>query len=387
MKIKLNKKIIDEAVYRGPGGCYLWDTSMPAFGVRIYPTGRKSFVVSYWAKGRRRFFTLGSFGKMTLQQGREAALQVFLDVRQGIDPAELRQQATRSPTMADLADKYIDDHVKITSKERSVKRARQLWDRVVIPKLGKRRVKDIERVDIAGLMKAMADTPSMANKTLTYLSSAFNQAEVWGWRPEGTNPCRHVKRFKEEARQRYLSESELKRLGEVLRRHELNETALPQAIAAIRLLIFTGCRSAEILKLRWDEVDFERKALELSDSKTGRRTIVLNSAALNVLEGLEHREDNPHVIPGGKRGEPLSTLQPLWKRIRAEAEIEDVRIHDLRHTFASFGVNNEQNLAVVGKLLGHSKILTTQRYAHLADDPLRQASEQIGSGLAESLGT
>ena len=386
MKVKLTKKIIDEAQYKGSGGHYLWDTAMSAFGVRIYPSGQKAFVVSYWSKGRRRFFTLGMFGKLTLVQAREMARRVFVDVLEGRDPSAERRQATRSPTIEHLADKYIDDHVKLNSKERSVKRARQLWDRVVIPKLGKRRVKDVERVDIANLMKSMADTPSMANKALTHLSSAFNQAEVWGWRPEGTNPCRHVKRFKEESRQRYLSESELKRLGEVLRHHELSATALPQAIAAIRLLIFTGCRSAEILKLRWDEVDFERKTLELSDSKTGRRTVVLNSAALGVLEGLERRDDNPHVIPGGKRGEPLSTLQPLWKKLRVEAEIADVRIHDLRHTHASVGVNSGQQLAVVGKLLGHSKIMTTQRYAHLADDPLRQASEEIGSGLAESLG-
>ena len=385
MKVRLNKRTIDEAVYQGPGSCYLWDSGLTAFGLRIYPTGRKSFVVTYWSRGRRRFFVLGQYGKLTLAQARKAALEVFLRVRQGGDPAEERRAANHSPTINDLADRHIDDHAKINNKARSAKRARQLWDRCVVPKIGTRKVADIQRPDIARLMTSMAATPSMANKTLTLLSKAFNLAEVWGWRPEGTNPCRHVQRFKEESRERYLSASELQRLGEVLSRIEYERSGLPQAVAAIRLLILTGCRSSEILQLRWDEVEFEGRCLRLTDSKTGKRTVVLNTAALEILAALEHVDGNPYVIPGGKIGGHLSTLQPLWSRVRAEADIADVRVHDLRHNFASFGVNNGHNLAVVGKLLGHSKIATTQRYAHLADDPLRQANEQIGSGLAASM--
>ena len=386
MKVRLNKRNVDEAVYKGPGGCYLWDTELAGFGLRIYPTGRKSFVVTYRAKGRQRFYTLGAYGVVTPHQARTEALEMLGKVRRGEDPAGDRLSAKRAPTMADLADRHIQDHATINNKARSTKRARQLWDRVILPKLGKRRVLDMERVDIAKLMTDMAETPAMANKALTLLSTAFNLAEVWGWRPEGTNPCRHVKRYKEESRERYLSESELKRLGEVLRRHEQDGTLLPQAVAAIRLLIFTGCRSAEILKLTWREVDLERKTLELTDSKTGRRSVILNTAALGVLEQLQADQEGPFVIKGRTPDRPLSALQKTWDRIRVDAAIEDVRVHDLRHTHASFGVNNGQNLAVVGKLLGHSKILTTQRYAHLADDPLRQASEQIGSGLAASLG-
>ncbi len=385
MKARLNKRTIDEATYQGPGGCYLWDTELTAFGLRIYPTGNKSFVVTYWSKGRRRFYTLGRYGRMTVHQAREAALEVFLRVRKGEDPSADQRDARQAPSMADLAERHIKDHVKIKNKARSAKRARQLWDRCVLPKLGKRKVADIQRAEIARLMTNMSSTPAMANKVLTLLSKAFNLAEVWGWRPEGSNPCRHVERYKEESRERYLSESELKRLGEVLARIEYERTASPQAIAAIRLLIVTGCRSSEILKLRWDEVDFERQRLNLSDSKTGKRTVMLNSAAMEILEGLEQVEGNPYVIPGGKRGKPLSTLQRLWDRVRVEADIADVRVHDLRHHFASTAINNGHNLSVIGKLLGHSKIATTQRYAHLADDPVRRANEQIGSSLASSL--
>lgn len=385
MKVRLNKRTIDEATYQGPGGCYLWDTEMAAFGVRLYPSGRKSFVVSYWSRGRRRFFTLGQFGRLTVQQAKEAALDIFLRVRRGDDPSADRRTSNQAPTVADLADRHIEDHVKVKNKPRSVKRARQVWDRCVLPKLGKRKVADIERADVAKLITGMADTPAMANKVITLLSKAFNLAEIWGWRSEGTNPCRHAERFKEESRERYLSPSELDRLGHVLSEAESSWGFQPTTIAAVRLLILTGCRSAEILRLRWDEVDFERRCLALPDSKTGARTIVLNTAALQVLDSLERVKGNPHVIPGTKPGGHLTSLQKLWDRIRVEADIEDVRIHDLRHTFASIGINSGQNLSVIGKLLGHSKILTTQRYAHLADDPVRQASEQIGSTIAAGL--
>jgi len=385
MKVRLNKRTIDEAVYQGPGSCYLWDTELAAFGLRIYPTGRKSFVVSYWIHGQRRFYVLGQYGKLTLPQAREAALEVFLSVRRGTDPAGDRSSTRKAPTVAELADRHISDHAKIKNKPVSVQRDRRAWDRYILPKLGQRKVKDITRTDVAKLITDLAETPAMANKVLTLLSKAFNLAEVWGWRPEGTNPCRHVGRYREEGRDRYLSESELRRLGKVLTEAEGTWGTSPHAIAAIRLLILTGCRSAEILQLQWSEVDFERRCLHLADSKTGKRTVVLNEGALGILQSLERLPDNPHVVPGHRPGSHRSTLQNCWNRIKVEAGIPDVRIHDLRHTFASIGVNNGHNLSVVGKLLGHSKILTTQRYAHLDDDPVRKATEDIGQRLEASL--
>ena len=157
--------------------------------------------------------------------------------------------------MADLAKRHIEEHARIKNKPRSVKRAQQLWDRCILPRFGKRRVAHITRADVARIMTEMADTPAMANKVLSLLSKSFNLAEVWGWRPEGTNPCRHIDRYREESRERYLSESELQRLDDVLAKIDAERSALPQAVAAIRLLILTGCRSAEILKLEWDEAE------------------------------------------------------------------------------------------------------------------------------------
>ena len=224
----------------------MWDTQQPGVGVRIYPTGAKSFVVSYWINGRRRFYTIGRYDRITLHQARESAMEVFLQVHRGEDPSADRRAAHQAPTGADLADRHISDHAKIKNKARSAKRARQLWDSSVLPTLGKRKVSDVQRADVAKLITDMADTPAMANKVISLLSKAFNLAEVWGWRPEGTNPCRHVQRYKEESRERYLSEAELARLGDVLVEAEQSWGTSPHAIAAIRLLILTGCRSAEI---------------------------------------------------------------------------------------------------------------------------------------------
>lgn len=385
MKVKLNKRVIDDAEYQGPGGYYLWDTDTAGFGLRIYPSGRKVFVISYRARGRQRFYTLGRYGELTPHQAKTEALETLARARRGEDPSGERIAGRKAPTVADLGDRYVRDHAKLKKKPKYIARDRNAWDRLVRPSLGKRKVNDIRRTDVAKLMTSLAKTPSMANRLLTLLSSAFNLAEVWEWRPEGSNPCRKVARYKEEGRERYLAESELARLGETLVTAEQHWGYHPTAIAAIRLLILTGCRSAEILKLRWQDVDLERRCLHLPDSKTGKRTVMLNTAALAVLASFERDRSNPHVIVGAKPGSHRATLQNVWTRICAEADLHDVRVHDLRHTYASYGVNGGQSLAVVGKLLGHSKITTTQRYAHLADDPIRQASEAIGATLAATM--
>ena len=385
MKLRLSKRAIDEAAYQGPGGCYLWDTLLVGFGLRIYPSGRKSFLVTYASRGRQRFYTLGRYGELTLHQARTEALETLAAARRGDDPAAVRQAARRAPTVADLAERHLREHAEIHKKPRGVKNDRQAWKRCVLPRLGKRRVADIARADVAKLMNEMADTPAMANKVLSLLSKAFNLAEIWGWRPEGTNPCRHVGRFKEEARDRYLSEDELRRLGEALSDLEANTGTSRHATAAIRLLVLTGCRSAEILGLRWQDVDFERRCLHLPDSKIGKRNVMLNSVALGILDGLERVDGSPWVIPGANPDRHQRSLQRVWERTRDAAGLKDARIHDLRHTFASYGVNGGQNLPVIGRLLGHNKITTTQRYAHLADDPVRLAAEEIGATIAASM--
>ena len=231
----------------------------------------------------------------------------------------------------------------------------------------------------------MRATPGAANRTLALLSKMFNLAEKWGLRPDGSNPCRHIEKYPERRIDRFLSNAELADLGKVLAEDEYGRTELPSSIAAIRLLLFTGCRLSEILTLRWEHVDFENQYLRLPESKTGPKLVYLSPPALDLLSDLKREDDNPFVILGRKPGTHQVNLRKPWGRIRKKAGLEDVRIHDLRHSFASMAVAGGLSLPVIGALLGHSQPATTARYAHLADDPLRQAANIAGGRIAAAM--
>ena len=232
----------------------------------------------------------------------------------------------------------------------------------------------------------MRSVPGHANRTLGVLSRMLTMAEVWEMRPEGVNPCRFVKKYPEHKRERFLSDDEYRRLGAALRDAEHEGFASPAAIAAIRLLMLTGCRSGEILSLRWEDVDLDRGELRLSDSKTGARIVHLGEPAIEVLRGIQRRADNPWVLPGLKDGAHLAFLHGPWRRITERAGIGNLRIHDLRHSFASGGLLVGEGLPMIGKLLGHNKVQTTARYAHLANDPVKSAANRIATRIAEVVG-
>jgi integrase len=213
----------------------------------------------------------------------------------------------------------------------------------------------------------------------------FSLAEMWGLRPDGSNPRKHIKKYAEEKRERFLSPAELKRVGEVLREMESEGIELPSAIAATRLLILTGCRLNEIMTLQWEHVDLPGKALRLPDSKTGAKVVHLGQPAIDVLEKVALVETNPWVIVGTLPGARLTDLQPFWQRVRARAGLNDVRIHDLRHTFASAAVASGQGLPMIGKLLGHTQVQTTARYAHLASATVKTAASDVSAEIAASL--
>ncbi len=213
----------------------------------------------------------------------------------------------------------------------------------------------------------------------------LNLAESWGIRPDGSNPCRHVERYPEKRRERFLSAEELERLGRVLTEAEAEGAEPLSAIAAIRLLILTGCRVQEILGLRWEQVDFERRQIHFEESKTGQKAVAFGAAALELLSDLPRHEGNPHVIPGKKEGAHFVGMPKVWQRIRTRAGLEDVRLHDLRHSFASVGAGAGLSLPIIGKLLGHTQAATTQRYAHLAADPVREAADRVSAEIAAAL--
>jgi integrase len=227
--------------------------------------------------------------------------------------------------------------------------------------------------------------PYEANRCLEVMSKMFSLAEMWGLRPDGSNPRRHIKKYAEEKRERFLSPAELKRVGEVFKEMESEGIELPSAIAAARLLILTGCRLGEIMTLKWEHVDFAGKALRLPDSKTGAKVVHLGQPAVDVLEKINKLEKNPWVIVGTLPGARLTDLQPFWQRVRARAGLKDVRIHDLRHTFASTAVASGQGLPMIGKLLGHTQVQTTARYAHLAADPIKIAADCVSNALQQAM--
>ncbi len=241
------------------------------------------------------------------------------------------------------------------------------------------RVRDISRAHVAKIHFSMKGSPYGGNRCLALLSHMFRKAEAWGLRPDGSNPTRHVDKFPETARERFLSPTELGRLGSALADAGRSESLY--AVAAIRLLVLTGARLGEVLMLEWGHVDFGSRLLRLPDSKMGKKTIALSAPALELLAGLPRQEGNPYVICGARAGARLINLQKPWRRIRKQAGLDDVRIHDLRHSYASVAVAGGASLPLIGALLGHAQPQTTARYAHRGADPRLAAADEIATKI------
>ena len=323
---------------------------------------------------------------MTPAEARARAAEIVSGARAGKNPAAQNGADAKALTMRELGRRFLDECVPAHCKASTAAEYRRSVELFVDPRIGRRPVPDIQRSDIAALHHDMRATPYQANRTLGVLSKMFNLAELWGLRPDGSNLCRHVKRFREEKRERFLSDAEYRRLGEMLKEIERDGSETPSAIAAVRLLMLTGCRLSEIQKLRWEHVALDAGELRLPDTKTGAKVVHLGDPAIEVLRGLRRPDDNPWVIAGRKPGSHLTDLQHPWRRIRARAGLEDVRLHDLRHSFACGGLLVGEGLPMIGKLLGHTQVQTTARYAHLANDPLKAAANRIASRIAEISG-
>jgi integrase len=381
---KLTKRIVDAAEIRATE-YFIWDDDIPGFGLRVLPSKRKSYIVQYRAGRRSRRMSIGLSTVLTCEQARTRAIAIVAAAKNGEDPAAKRDADRQAITVKELAERFDTEHISVRVKESTAKGYRRMLERVIVPALGRHRVTEVTRADIAKIHHDLRHIPYDANRCLEIISKMFSLAEMWGLRPEGTNPRKHIKKYPEEKRERFLSAAELRRVGEVLREMEDEGFELPSAIAAVRLLILTGCRLGEIMTLKWEYVDFAGKALRLPDSKTGAKVVHLGQPAVEVLEKIERVEKNPWVIVGTKPGARLSDLQPFWQRVRARAGLKDARIHDLRHTFASTAVAAGQGLPMIGKLLGHTQVQTTARYAHLAADPVRTAADSISKRLAEAM--
>ncbi|MEH6526060.1 MAG: tyrosine-type recombinase/integrase [Sneathiella sp.] len=364
---------------------FVWDDDLPGFGVRVMPTGRKSFLIQYRDSGRRtRRKSLGRYGTVTAEEAKTEARALLSSVTRGGNPSEERLRKMGAPTVGGLCTRFLSDYVPSHCKESTAKEYKRCVDLFINPAFGLVQVEEIQRSHIANLHHRHRDKPYQANRTLGVLSVMFNQAEVWGFRSDGSNPCRHVKKYEEKKRERYLSPEELSRLGQTLIDLEAEGVESQSAINGIRLLILTGCRLGEIQTLKWEYI--KGNSAWLPDSKSGAKRIYLGPAALETLSGIERLEGNPYVITGRSPRTHLTDMQKPWRRIRKAGKLDDVRIHDLRHSFASSAVGLGESLPMIGKLLGHNQVQTTARYAHLADDPMQNAAERVSTELARLLG-
>ena len=387
MRGKITKRSVDALKPAADGAeVVLWDTELKGFGIRVQRGGAKSYVLHYRAGIGRgaplRKLTIGRHGSpWTPERARTEAKKLLGLIEDGADPAADKIARKEAPTMNELAERFLAEHAEAKRKASTAAEYRRLLDNIILPPLGKRKVADVARADVTKLHHANRTAPYQANRVLAVLSKMFNLAERWGLRPDGSNPCSHVEKFAEHKRERMLSPAELARLGGALTAHD----GSPYAVAAVKLLVFTGARLGEVLGLRWDWIDIERGEARLPDSKSGAKTLHLPPPALALLAELPRLDGNPHVIAGAKAGAALVNLEKPWRAIRGAAGLDDVRLHDLRHAFASVAVSSGMGLPIIGKMLGHTQPATTARYAHLASDPVKAAAAAVAGKIAAAM--
>ena len=376
--------MVDALSAHGKPGVY-WDRDLPGFGVRLYGTGRKTYVVQTRGPAGSRRVTVGQHGKVSAEQARNMAAAIIDRIKAGEEPMPETAASAPEPTVADLAERFMRTHVAVECKASTRRLYRQRLNNHIFPALGEMPVGSVEREHIAALHHALREIKPTANSVLWVLSKMFAVAEAWGLRATGSNPCRSVRKYKSRYRERFLSREEYQRIGRVLDEAQARGSAWPAAVAAIRLLMLTGCRSNEIATLRWDDVDRTVGELRLRDTKTGARMVPLTPTALELVDGIERMPGNPWVFVGKKSGSHVGDLSNHWHGLRVRADLSDVRLHDLRHSYASRALALGESLSMIGKLLGHRKVETTARYAHLARDTEKVSAARVAGSIESDI--
>lgn len=381
MQAKITKKAVDQ-VQPGPRDILVFDTVLRGFVLKVTPKGAKTYLVRYRMGGRAtplRKFTIGRHGSpWTPDEARTQAEKVLAGVRQGIDPAEeKKERLAEAFRVSELADRYLAQHVEVKNKPTSQREFRRIVESIIKPQLGARSVASITRGDVSALHHRLKDTPRQANHVLAVLSKMMHLAEVWGLRPDGSNPVRLIERYKERKRERFLSDAEVAELGRVLTEMEEARQLLDGVADAVRLLLLTGLRMGEALALRWSDVDLAGGVLHIRDGKSGARTHPIGAVVTAFLSELPRASE--WVLPSIKPGTHLSasTLEHCWTRIRARAGLVDVRLHDLRHTVGTYAGQAGANAFLVRDKLGHKTLAMTGRYVNRDASPVRELSDKV----------
>lgn len=379
-KIKLTKTAVDAATPK-ERDYELRDTTIPGFLVKVTPTGRKIFMVAYIAhNGQRRKPAIGRYGEITVEQARNIAQDWLAEVRRGVDPSAERAAARRALTVKELFDRFITDYSESRNKPATVESNRGYGKRYIVPILGHLKVPDVTRADIAHLMKKLAKSPTNANRVLAAVRKMFNMAEVWGLRPDGSNPCRHVPKYPERGKTRLITDGEMRKLFEYLDRADAEGLEHPFIILAIRLQFEFAARMSEILQLEWAWVDFDNRRVVWPDSKTGGMSKPMSAEALRLFETAPRLEDSPFVCPSVFDPKlPMSkhTYYQGWRRILQRAGLPHIGTHGIRHRSATDIANSGIPVKVGMALTAHKTVTMFMKYVHTEDDPVRAAAEAV----------
>jgi len=378
---KLTKRFVENIKPDQEGPLKFWDADLKGFGVVVMQSGRRTYCIQYRNQHRVvKRFKIGVHGQLTTEEARALAKKHLASVAHGEDPAAQKKQHQILSTVSELANDYIERHGS-RKREKSLKEDTKLLNNIILPALGDKKVVHISRREIESLHLCHEKTPYQANRTLALLSKMFSLATAWGWRND--NPVIGIERYEEEKRDRWLDDDELNRLWEVLDRYPKHRTSY-----VFKLLILTGARKGEVIQSTWDQFDLEKGVWTKPSHMTKQKRkehLPLSTEAIEVLHTLKelNKNNSQFLFPGKVEGKPLQEVKTFWSSVIKEAKLENVRIHDLRHTHASHLVSSGLSLSIVGKLLGHTQASTTQRYAHLADEPLRKATSMFGEKLTK----
>jgi integrase len=368
---------------------FIFDARQSGFAIRITPIGTKIFAAQGYVNGRKRRVTVGYYPEVSVAQARELALQAVADMQRGNDPvierkARLTAGRAREMTVAHLAEKWLADYVEPKLKPNTRRDYRQLLARHILPHLGNLSVAHLTRDDVVRLHVAMERIPRRANYTISTVRALLNFAIDLGLRPPASNPARGIKAYREYKRERFLSETEIARAADAIMAAEQRGTVGPHGAAGLRLCLFTGARQGEVTAIEWSHIDWQRRLIRLPDSKTNEpRTIHLSEAALEVLKTVPRI--GRFVIAGAKKDASYKNLTRAWIDVREIAGLQDVRLHDLRHSYASLAASKGVSLQTIGKLLGHRDPQTTARYTHLARDAVQAVNDELGAAMQAAI--